>query len=207
MKKCYSLATLVVAGLLSLVVSSCLNDDNEPTTKIDASYYNKVSGNYSGFVQYQIDWNSRETKKLDGIEMTVTPDSTLMIMGIPAAVFAKNITDKDIREAISALPSPTLVARYLIAGINTSGASMFVQPKSVEFKGVQVGGKSHDYSITFYVPSVALATPNYSLFSVNAYLYKLNEDGKEKEVFLKQNSVIDESLIIFVECGRARIPQ
>ena len=204
MKNYNYLATLMFVAMFSLVMSSCLGNDDEPRKQIDPIYYKHVSGSYSGFVQYLVNWETKEFKKEDGINMTVTPDSTIKITGIPAAVFAKNIKDEKIKAAISALPSPTLSVRFLIVDVNANGVAMYSKPLPLEFKGVIVDGKSHDYLIRFYGPSLAGTTPDYSKFSLNAYLYSFHEDGLEKEKFIKKNNVVNENTIIFVECQRAK---
>lgn len=202
MKKIKNLSKLMFAALLAVLISSCLNEDNDPQQKIDVKYYKYVSGNYTGKVEYFTGKDNKERKTEEGVKIAVTPDSTMKITGIPAAVFAKNISDEKIRTAINAQPNPEFSVRFLIYSIGSKGISMFVQPLPIDFKGIMVDGKKHDYTINFHVPSFAFSTPSYKNLSLTAFMGKLLEDGKEKENFIPYSKDINESVTIYIDGNR-----
>ena len=141
---------LLFAGVFPFVMSSCLYDDDD-NNKVTQASYKKIAGNYTGSVQFlQTVDDKTDVKKVEGVSMAITTDSTITVTGVPAEAFTENIKDEAIKSAIAAQASPLLKAKFYIYATADDGAGFFVYPVSVEFKNVTVGESTHDYVVTFY---------------------------------------------------------
>lgn len=204
MKSIKYLAMFLLAGMLPFTLTSCLgSDDDNPIKKIDRAYYRQMSGNYTGTLQYILKKDGQsEVQKVENISMTITADSVLKVLGIPASAFVKDIKNEDIKNAIAAQPSPVVTAGYLIYAASSEGIGYFVDPKVIEFKNVTVGETTHNYKINFYIPSDGRVSGDGTLTAINIYPATLLEDDVVKEQMIVTNIDITDNTTLYIECKK-----
>lgn len=204
MKSIKHFSMFLFAGMCSLLMASCLgDDDNENPFEIDKAYYNALAGSYTGSVQYvkTVDGKS-EVQEVENITTIVSAvDSTFRVVGVPAAAFTNNITDEAIKNAIAAAPNPLISGKFFIYSARKGESIAFaVGPYDVEFNNVTVGDATHNYKMMMD----RSATHGYSNSSATTitlpvYMVALYEDDVLKQQFIASSAEINNYVMILMQ--------
>ena len=99
---------MLLCGLSALVLTSCLNDDDNTglTPEEVRTAYQLVKGSHSGKVIFSAanPHNTKDTTDTLAVTWNVLTDSTMVIHNLPISKIAANVTDADLKSAIAALP-------------------------------------------------------------------------------------------------------
>ncbi|MGN1376369.1 MAG: DUF4840 domain-containing protein [Prevotella sp.] len=176
MKKILGLIGIILCSMSAAVLTSCLSSDGDdggmdPTTY--KSWLVKLAGNYYGDpsswkttnkVYFYNDTISgtNKTDSIDGIEIRMGTDSTMIVYDVPGRIIAKSIKDDDeLKEAIENAAAPYLIAKYILYSPQTNYISYLVYPYDMEYTNVDYKGGSHNVKVKFYMPTGgAWATQN-----------------------------------------------
>lgn len=191
MKK-FKLLTLFFAAFAALILTSCLNDDNDDNNGLTAEQiqmaYNATKGSHNGKIYYTTGFNKdgKDVKDSANVSWDVTSDTVMYINNVPSKVLASVIADDDIRAAVET-QGPQRIKCY-INYINVSPIQWLVNPVSVSFDNVEYNGAKHKITIAFYANSnysfgqlITSVTPNIQMMQFIARaLYvddKINSEG------------------------------
>lgn len=176
MKKILGLISIVLCSMSAAVLTSCLSTDGDdggidPTTF--KNWLVKLAGNYYGdpsswkttnkvYFYNDTITGSNKTDSIEGVEMRMGTDSTLVVYGMPGRIITKSIKDNDeLKEAIENAASPLLKAKYILYNPQTNYISYLVYPYEMEYTNVNYKGGNHNVKVKFYLPTGgAWATQN-----------------------------------------------
>jgi hypothetical protein len=204
MKTIKHLSMFLFVGVCSLLMASCLSDDdNENPFEIDPAYYRSLAGTYTGSAQYvkTVDGKS-EVPKIENVTTIISAaDSTFRVVGVPAAAFTNNIADEAIKNAIAAAPNPLISGKFIIYSARKGESIAFaLGPYDVEFNNVKVGEATHNYKILMDRSSTYGSTDsNVTSVVVPLYMVALYEDDVLKQQFISSSAGIDDNVTILVQ--------
>lgn len=145
----------VLAALVAAVTFVACNTDSEsyvaPTQAEATAMFSAVgSSHYGNFVYYSENKaNVNDYTDTLAVHCNVrAADSTAILRGVPASIFAKYVTDSDLSEAIAQC-SETDVKIQLIP-YKVSGYTFVANPYDVTFENVNYKGSSHTVSFKFW---------------------------------------------------------
>ena len=204
MKTIKHLSMFLFVGVCSLLMASCLSDDdNENPFEIDPAYYRSLAGTYTGSAQYikTVDGKS-EVPKIENVTTIISAaDSTFRVVGVPAAAFTNNIADEAIKNAIAAAPNPLISGKFIIYSARKGESIAFaLVPYDVEFNNVKVGEATHNYKILMDRSSAYGSTDsNVTSVVVPLYMVALYEDDVLKQQFISSSAGNDDNVTILVQ--------
>lgn len=144
---------MLLCGLSALVLTSCLNDDDNTglTPEEVRTAYQLVKGSHSGKVIFSAanPNNTKDTTDTLAVTWNVLTDSTMVIHNLPISKIAANVTDADLKSAIAALPDQDVDC--FIGFTVVSPVTFLINPSLVEYPALSYGGARHKVQIGFYI--------------------------------------------------------
>lgn len=149
------ITTLLFIAASVLALSSCLNnDDDDNKTNYAADYKNAV-GQYTGKM-YALDYNENPQKPdtlMHDVTATITADSIISFSSFPLYFIAKEISDKELREAVIARGNTNLKVHYLIYNKGDEYLYSYIIPESVIINDLDYKGGKHKLTFSFVYPT------------------------------------------------------
>jgi len=159
MKK-YKILSVLVMCLSSLMMVSCLGDDDEDSSVLTAQQraacLAKVKGEYSGWMLHNgeaaSEASSLSTVKVDTtqIRFSINGDTTLTVYDIPSSAFAVNVTDPSLKTALCEQENVDLTADIYF--YKADPVSFLLDPVTINYN-LTYDGVPHKVSVVFYVNS------------------------------------------------------
>ena len=142
----------IVSALFVLSAASCMKDnDYKPLTKEEKAYcFQQVGGSHIGKLLYSAVNPKNPMDNIDTLDVSwnIKNDSTLVIDYVPVKIFAEKISDKSLKEAVSAQNDVMLECR--IGFQTTSPVQFLVNPKVITYDNLTYDGVAHKVQIYFY---------------------------------------------------------
>lgn len=181
MKRFNKLFIILLCCVGAMSVTSCLNSDDGYSLdpEVVRSYYTQMEGPYYGGtglyankVYFYNDTitdknNTSKTDSLSGsglsgrVDYTTTLDGrdsvSFVLSGVSGRVLAKEIDGeqyKGLKEAIENAPSQSIRGQIAMYNIQGQVALLYFYPMSVEYKGLNYDGGTHDVTISFWYPGL-----------------------------------------------------
>lgn len=148
------ITTLLFIAASVLALSSCLNNDDDNNTNYAADYKNAV-GQYTGKM-YALDYNENPQKPdtlMHDVTATITADSIISFSSFPLYFIAKEISDKELREAVIARGNTNLKVHYLIYNKGDEYLYSYIIPESVIINDLDYKGGKHKLTFSFVYPT------------------------------------------------------
>lgn len=144
--------SVVAVCLTAMAFVACNSDDELPTlTKEEvAQRFQIIKGNYDGEMVYALSGEGTSNFVTDTLDVKweIATDSSFVVKNFPTKALTVNITDKDLKQALTEVAPRDLNCRYFFTATNS--IQFFVNPFSLEYD-LTYGEKSHKVKATFYV--------------------------------------------------------
>lgn len=152
-KKRNCLALLFCAVAMSLVsLSACDGNDDKRslTPKEKKAAFESVKGNYKGYIVYTANNSGKNARKNDtlAISWSLQADTLLTLHALPSRVLAQFVTDKALRDTLSAQPDVELACPIEFTGIEP--VSFRINPKTLTYNNVKQKDGSVQVNMGFY---------------------------------------------------------
>lgn len=142
--------------IAALSFTSCSNDDSNNSRSLSkeeiAQCLKAVKGDYTGHLIYAAknENNPKDVTDTLDVEWSITNDSTLTVASFPVKLLAENVTDEELKKALTEADDQPLVCR--IGFINTSPIQFLINPKTPAYD-LNYGGSDHKVQVPFYINS------------------------------------------------------
>lgn len=148
--------TLLVFCSLSIVLTSCLGDDNNDNRLSDAQIaqcINNIKGDYDGYLIYQSQNPNVTTDKTDSIDISwrIHRTDTAVILSVydfPPTLIANSLADGDVKSALKSSQATT-VNSVIAFFQDTPSIGFLIYPMPAKFN-ITYGGSTHELSAYFY---------------------------------------------------------
>jgi hypothetical protein len=152
MMKKFKILSVMLCCMAAMTLMSCNDDDSSSSlTKEDvAQCFAAIKGVYTGKVVYgSVNANNTAdiTDTLD-VQWSAGTDSTLVIANFPAKLLAQNITNTELKAALSAAPNQNITCHTVF--MQVSPITFLLNPVSPSYQ-LTYGGATHKVQVAFYI--------------------------------------------------------
>lgn len=210
MKKLRSILPIFILGMLTAMsMVSCIDsDDNsqELTEEQKQTCVATMSGSYSGkifFMNRDIKLTETTKTQTDSTEQISArfsyPESAVVIYGIPAKLFFKELKNHDnIKQAAEDADPVDLKIKYVpyATGTTDKGSALidyYMQPNEVKIP-LTYGGETHDFTVMFLANSLGRWVDKETQFSFYIYGISTGLDANGNKEMLDGNSLYTSSM-------------